>query len=75
MVIWDGKYSVSGDTIYLTQIKQSWQPWPGDVAGGPSYTGKAVNGTSLKFEFLDADTLDIREGGRSTSYNYYRVKK
>ena len=75
IVVWDGSYSVSGGTIYLTQIKQSWQPWPDDKSGGPAYTGKAVSDTTLRFKFLDADTLAICEEGRSTAYNYYRVKK
>lgn len=75
MVIWDGSYSVSGDTIYLTQIKQSWQPWPDDKAGGPAYTDKAISDTSLRFEFLDADTIAIREEGRSAAFNYYRAKE
>lgn len=75
MVLWDGNFSVSGDTIYLTQIKQSWQPWPDDKTGGPAYTGKAISDTTLKFEFLNADTLAIREEGRSAAYNYYRMKQ
>lgn len=75
IVVWDGSYSVSGGTIYLTQIKQSWQPWPDDRSGGPAYTGKAVRDTALRFEFLDEDTLAICTEGSSAAFNYHRVKK
>lgn len=75
MVLWDGSYSVSGDTIYLKGIKQSWQPWPDDKTGGPAYTGKSISDTTLRFEFLNADTLAIYEEGHSMPFNYYRAKE
>lgn len=74
IILRQGKYTVSGNTIALIGVKESWQPFGSNQQA--AYSGKSVSNVRLMFAFEPDGRLTLTEDDDiGIEKTFYRINK